>query len=189
MRVSATERGLVRLFAVDLPGEEIENFRTPKINSDGELADWPLDDALGFSFLDEDFIELFPVSDLEDLGLTGYMVEGLGIAQKDVDEDATRLAAQKGWVLVVLSAAFGGVAQTLTPKSPLRWIGTYKEEAAPIQFTPLPDTSAKGAPLPPETDPAPTPAQRSPYLTLLVALVALPLCAAFLGLLILWMIG
>lgn len=185
MQVSATERGLVRLFAVDLPGEEIENFRTPKINSDGELAEWPLDDALGFSFLDEDFIELFPVSDLEDLGLTGYMVEGLGIAQKDVDEDAARLTAQKGWVLVVLSAAFGGVAQTLTPKSPLRWLGTYREEGAPVHFEPLPDESAKGqAPTQTETPPA----AFNPHLSLLLALLALPVVALILGLLVWWIL-
>ncbi len=186
MKVSSSERGLVRLFAVDLPGEEIETFRSAKINSDGELAEWPLDDALGFSFLDEDFIELFDVSDLEDLGLTGYMVEGLGIAQKDVNEDAARLAAQKGWVLIVLSAAFGGVAQTLTPKSPLRWIGTYAVDGAPIHFEQLPDASAKG--------PAPThgtvpPASSSnPHLTLLLAILALPLVALVLGGFLFWIL-
>lgn len=186
MQVSSSERGLVRLFAVDLPGDEIENFRSAKINSDGELAEWPLDDALGFSFLDEDFIELFDVIDLEDLGLTGYMVEGLGIAQKDVDEDAARLAAQKGWILVVLSAAFGGVAQTLTPKAPLRWIGTYKEDGAPVHFELLPDASAKGpGPTGGETPPAPS---SNPHMTLLLALVALPFVALVLGVLLFWIL-
>lgn len=186
MQVSSSERGLVRLFAVDLPGEEIENFRSAKINSDGELSEWPLEDALGFSFLDEDFIELFDVSDLEDLGLTGYMVEGLGISQKDVDEDAARLSAQKGWVLVVLSAAFDGVAQTLSPKAPLRWIGTYKEDGAPVYFEPLPDASAKGAaPTGGEMPPAPS---SNPHMTLLLALVALPLVALVLGVLLFWIL-
>ncbi|MBO9474265.1 hypothetical protein J7413_12005 [Shimia sp. R10_1] len=188
MRVSATEHGLVRLFAVDLPPEQIAQFRDMPDDSE-DSADWPVAKALGATTLDAEFVELFDLRDLEDLGLTGYMVEGLGIAAADVKEDAARLASQKGWMLVVLSSAFEGVAQTLTPKSPLRWIGTYKEETAPVQFSLLPDASAKGAPLPPEDDPTPAPAPRSPYLTLLVALVALPLCAAFLGLLILWMIG
>ncbi len=174
------------MFAVDLPGEEIENFRSAKINSDGELSEWPLEDALGFTFLDEDHIELFPVSDLEDLGLTGYMVEGLGIAQKDVEEDAARLAAQKGWVLVVRSAAFDGVAQTLSPKAPLRWIGTYKEDGAPVHFEPLPDASAKGpAPTAGQTPPVPS---SNPHMILLLALVALPLVALVLGVLLFWIL-
>lgn len=186
MQVSSSERGLVRLFAVDLPSEDMDAFRAQDTGADGTLLSWPLKDALGFTYLDEDFIELFPVSDLEELGLTGYMVEGLGIAQKDVDEDAARLAAQKGWVLVVLSAAFDGVAQPLSPKAPLRWIGTYKEDGAPVHFEPLPDASAKGvAPTSGETPPAPS---SNPHMTLLLALVALPLVALVLGVLLFWIL-
>lgn len=188
MRVSDSERGLVRLFAVDLSPEQIPGFRDMPEDTE-DSADWPVAKALGASTLDPDFVELFDLRDLDDLGLTGYMVEGLGIAAADVKEDAARLSSQKGWMLVVLSSAFEGTAQTLSPRSPLRWIGTYKEETAPVQFAPLPDKSAKGAPLPPEAAPEPAPAPRSPYLTLLVALFALPLGAALLGFLILWMIG
>jgi hypothetical protein len=186
VQVSSSERGLVRLFAVDLPSEDMDLFRAQENGADGALLSWPLKDALGFTYVDEDFIELFPVSDLEELGLTGYMVEGLGIAQKDVDEDSARLAAQKGWVLIVLSAAFDGVAQTLSPKAPLRWIGTYKEDGAPVHFEPLPDASAKGsAPTGGETPPAPS---SNPHMTLLLALVALPLVALVLGALLFWIL-
>jgi hypothetical protein len=188
MRVSASERGLVRLFALDLPAEEIVAFREPVYDADGTVIDWPLQRALGFSFLDEDFIELFPISDLEDLGLNRYMVQGLGIAEADVKEDAARLSAQRGWLLVVLSAAFEGAEQTLAPRSPLRWIGTYKEEGAPVSFEALPDASAKGSLPAPEQD-TPPPAPRSPYLMLLAALVALPLCAALVGFFFLWIFG
>lgn len=193
MRVSATERGLVRLFAVDLPPEQIQSFRDMPEDQEGheDSADWPLAQALGATALDADYVELFDLRDLDDLGLTGYMVEGLGISAADVKEDAARLSSQKGWMLVVLSSAFDGVEQRLTPKSPLRWVGTYKEEAAPVQFAALPDASATAAPLSPDTDAMPTaaPTPRNPYLMLLAALVALPLCAALLGFLILWMIG
>ncbi|WP_294226225.1 hypothetical protein [uncultured Shimia sp.] len=184
--MSSSERGLVRLFAVDVPSEEIDAFRAQEHGADGTLVSWPLQEALGFTYLDEDFIELFPVSDLEGLGLTHYMVEGLGIAQKDVAEDAARLSAQNGWILVVLSAAFDGVVQTLTPKSPLRWIGTYKEDGAPVHFEPLPDASAKGrAPTHGTVQPAPA---SNPHLTLLLALLALPLIALVLGALIFWIL-
>lgn len=175
MEVSATERGLVRLFAVDLPADEIETFRTPDTNEDGDLVAWPLKAALGASYLDEDFIELFPVRDLEELGLRGYMVQGLGIAEADVAEDALRLDAVKGSVLVILSNAFGGFAETLAPRAPLRWIGTYKEETAPVTFAPLPSDAARGVV---ET---PGPAKSNPHLTLLWAILALPVAALLIG--------
>lgn len=136
--VKANERGIVRLFAVDLPAEEIRRFQT---ETD---AGWPLREALGATELDLEHVELFPVSDLTGLGLAGYMVEGLGIAEADVAEDRARLEALKGHVLVLVSKAFGGVDQQITPRTPLKWIGTYVEERAPVQFRPLPDAAAEG---------------------------------------------
>ncbi|MBO9478411.1 hypothetical protein J7382_12765 [Shimia sp. R11_0] len=186
MQVTDSERGLVRLFALDLPSEEITAFREPVYDTDGDITDWPLQRALGFTYLDEDFIEIFPISDLEDLGLTGYMVQGLGIAEADVKEDAARLSSQKGWILVVLSSAFEGAAQTLSPQSPLRWIGTYKEEGAPVSFEALPDASAKGG-APTQGSVPPTP-QGNPHLTLLLALFTLPLAALLLGLFLWWIL-
>lgn len=182
MHVSASERGLVRLFAVDLPSDEVEAFREAVTDADGEIIDWPLGKALGTTDLDEDFIELFNVNDLEGLGLPGYMVQGLGISEHDVMEDVRRLSAQRGWILVVLSSAFGRSEQTLAPHRPLRWLGTYKEEGARVRYEPLPDAGAKGAPLAP---PTPEP-QRNPYKTVLLAILALPAAALVLGLLFLW---
>lgn len=176
----------MRLFAVDLSSEEIAVFRTQQTDGGGDSPSWPLRDALGFMYLNEDFIDLFPVDDLEELGLTGYMVDGLGITQKDVAEDAARLSAQTGWVLVVLSAAFDGIAQTLSPKFPLRWIGTYREDGASVQFERLPDAGAKGAPMAVGIPAATT--HRSPYLTLLLGLVFLPVVALVIGLLIMWIL-
>ncbi|TCK99334.1 hypothetical protein BXY66_3836 [Shimia isoporae] len=182
MHVSASERGLVRLFAVDLPSEEVEAFRESVFDGDGELIDWPLANALGAFDLDEDYIELFNVRDLEGLGLPGYMVQGLGISERDVQEDGNRLSAQRGWVLVVLSSAFGRTEQTLSPRRPLRWLGTYKEEGARVRYDPLPSAGAKGAPL----DVPPKPVTSNPYKTVLLAILALPAAALVLGLLFLW---
>jgi hypothetical protein len=137
--IKENEHGIVRLFTVDLPEAELDDFAEAK--GDGPS---PLQEALGVSDLNTDFVELFPVSALEGLGLTGYMVEGLGIAEADVNEDRARLEAIEGPVLVVLSSAFGGTPQTLTPKPPLRWVGTYTEERAAVNFKPLPAESAKG---------------------------------------------
>ncbi len=126
--ISATERGIVRVFKVDLSEDQIESFDPAP--------------SLGVASLEPQYTELFPVSDLKGVGLSGYMSEGLGIA--DAELDKARLDALKGHVLIVLSAAFGGEALTLTPKAPLRWIGTYTEERAPVQFEPLPDAAAQG---------------------------------------------
>lgn len=182
MRVAASERGLVRLFAVDLPSDEVEAFREVVTDEDGAVIDWPLAAALGASDLDEDFIELFNVNDLEGLGLPGYMVQGLGISEHDVMEDVRRLSAQRGWILVVLSSAFGRSEQKLAPRRPLRWLGTYKEESARVRYDPLPSAGAQGAPLAP---PAPE-AQKNPYKTVLLAILALPVAALILVLIFLW---
>ena len=173
MEVKSTERGMIRLFMVDLPPEDLNSFNTRSVG--GGIDAWPLRDSLGAGFLDQDFVEYFDISDLEELGLMGYMTEGLGIAAKDVEQDTARLANLSGQVLIVFSAAFDGKAQTLTPKAPLRWIGTYREDAAPVTFSPLPDASAKGIGAPVATPP------NNPHLTVLWAVLALPVLALILG--------
>ena len=172
MQVAANERGYVRLFAVDLPRREIEVFKTH--DQDGEADKWPLRDALGASFLDEDYIECFDVGDLEGLGLSRYMVEGLGVSQKDVAEDAVQLNAVKGFVVVALSPAFCGIAQRLHPREPLRWLGTFAEEKELVQYRPIPSEAAQGQ-IHGDVKPAPKPV--NPHLTLIVALLALPMLA------------
>ena len=142
--VRADERGVVRLFAVDLPPEQIKGFAEPDYKTDPDEAPWALKEALGAEYLDSDFIELFPVSDLTGVGLPGYRTEGLGIAEGDVASDRARLEAVSGHVLIVVSSAFGGFAQTIRPRAPLRWIGTSVEETAPVRFEPLPSEAAKG---------------------------------------------
>ena len=175
MQVKPTERGLIRLFSVDLPPEKIKAFNTRTFDDDGDQTSWPLYDALGPNYLDEDFIEYFDVADLEGIGLTGYMTQGLGIADSEIAQDAARLSTLKGHVLIVFSAAFDGIGQTLNPRAPLRWIGTYTEEASKVSFPTLHSDAAKGtlAPPPPE--------QTNPHLTLLWAILALPVLALIVG--------
>ena len=170
MQVKPNERGLIRLFTIDLPPEEINAFTTHAADSG-----WPLKDSLGATDLDENRIELFDVKDLDDLGLSGYMTEGLGVAEQDITPDAMRLDALTGHVLIVHSAAFLGNAQSLAPRAPLRWMGTYSEEAAAVSFPPLPSGAAKG------TLASPPPKQTNPHLTLLWAILALPVLALIVG--------
>lgn len=170
MQVSSTEHGQIRLFSVDVPPEEADAFFTQT-----DQGDWPFRDALGAQDLDAARFEHFDVDDLEGWGLTGYMIEGLGIDEDEVDEDAARLSSLRGRMVIVYSSAFGGVDQTLTPRAPLRWIGTYAEDREPVSFAPLPSKSAKG------TLAAGAPKQSNPHLTLLWVVLALPVLALIVG--------
>ncbi len=138
--VKATERGVIRIFMANLTAEEAESFT----QSPDEDTPAPINRALGVTYLDSDFVELFPLSNLGGLGLAGYLTEGLGVAEEDVKPHASRLNAMNGQVLIVLSQAFGGFETTITPTAPLKWIGTYTEEGASVKFEPLPSESAKG---------------------------------------------
>lgn len=139
-QVSATERGVIRIFMANLTTEQAASFT----ESPDEDTPAPINRALGVTYLDSDFVELFPLSNLEGVGLAGYLVEGLGVAEADVKPNASRLNAMSGQVLIVLSSAFGDFETTITPTAPLKWIGTYTEESANVKFEPLPSEGAKG---------------------------------------------
>ncbi len=173
MRVSASEHGLVRVFKIDLPRDQIEAFGTPSSDSGQH---WPLAQALGASQLLQDHVVVFDMADLDDLGLAGYLIQGHGISKQDIDMDRAQLARIEGHVLIVTSAAFAGLAQDLSPRAPLRWIATYCEEQQPVNFEPLPDASAKGPGMPSH----PTP-PINPHLTALWAVLALPILALIIG--------
>tara|TARA_B110000902_G_scaffold228339_1_gene268307 strand:- start:4843 stop:5430 length:588 start_codon:yes stop_codon:yes gene_type:complete len=142
MNVPAFESGVVRLFAIDLPSDQIEAFKTYLSTSENDTQ-WPLKDALGATFLNENFVEVFPVSDLDGLGLAGYLSTGNEVPADQVDQMAHQLSLVKGHVVLVLSSAFGGFAQSLHPTSPLRHIATFFTEGTPVTFEPLPDDSAQ----------------------------------------------
>lgn len=142
MNVPAFESGVIRLFAIDLPSDQIEAFRASQhINCD--KTQWLLKDALGAKFLDDDFIEVFPVNDLEGLGLAGYLSTGNDVPIDQVNQISHHLERVKGHVLLVFSSAFGGLEQSLDPLSPLRHIATFFTEGTLVTFEPLPDDSAQ----------------------------------------------
>ncbi len=164
-QISATERGLVRLFTIDLTPDDLEDLREAQLAA-----------ALGVDAVDVDQIDVFTADDLKGLGLVGYMTTGLGIADAELTADRTRLEALKGPFVVVRSAAFKGQELVLAPQSPLRWIGTYPEENAPVQFEPLPDEAAKGT-VAPTTKPRPSDAAMSGRVATVVLLVLFALTA------------
>lgn len=111
------ETGIVRLFALDMAPKRARFLREP-----GAAAQ-----ALGLEALDPGQVDIFAVSDLEDLGLDGYLTEGAGIAPDRVAPDRARLRAIGGWVMVVRSRAFGGRAERIAPAAGVNLIGVYAE--------------------------------------------------------------
>lgn len=143
LTVPAGETGVLRLFALDMPGEQVKFMREP-----GAIAD-----LLGVSAINPDDVEIFPVSDLDELSLPGYLREGHTIPDEQIAADRARLAAQTGHVMVVHSRAFGGRATTLHPAGSLIPLGTYS--ATPTDWTarpqPVPESARlhSGARIPP----------------------------------------
>jgi len=117
LTVAPHERGVLRLFSLDMRPEEAKFLREPGA----------ADQVLGVQGLDPAQIDIFPVSDLEDLGLYGYLSDGCGVSEEPLDR--AMLDAIDGWVMVLRSAALGGRAATLTPDPRLRLIGLFTEEA------------------------------------------------------------
>ncbi len=134
LTVPAGEIGVLRLFALDMPREQIRFLR----DEPGAL-----DDLLGVTGIDPDHVEIFAVADLEELGLPGYLREGHAIPGDQIDPDHARLAAQRGHVMVLHSRAFGGQAITLTPADTLIPLGTYS--AMPADWTARPQPTPESA--------------------------------------------
>lgn len=141
--VVQNETGLIRLYEINLLASELLAFKDANQTDDDETR-WPLKDALGARFLDSDFIEVFDVADLAELGLAGYLTTGNGVSIDAIEPYRERLDAVTGTVLMVASSAFGGFEQTLSPKPPLRHIATFQEEGAPVTFKSLPNPDPQG---------------------------------------------
>jgi hypothetical protein len=139
--VTSHERGVIRIYAIDLPDDQIRLFAERQ--QTGGDDPWPLQDALGATAdLDEESIEIINVETLGEIELTGYLTLGNGVTEADVALHRDLLTNVQGHVAIVFSSAFSGVAQTLAPQNPLRFIAAFREEGAPVTFEALPDESA-----------------------------------------------
>lgn len=143
--VQAGERGLIRIYAIDLPDDRLPAFTQPQFNGDAAPT-WAFQNTLGAAHLEEEFVKIFPMEDLEGLGMAGYLIEGNGVAEADVAPYRELLDGLEGTVAVVFSAAFGGTAQVLSPAHPLRYIAAFSEEAPDIRFKTLPNPDPERAP-------------------------------------------
>lgn len=144
--VKANEQGLVRVFALSVPPEELA------LLTEENRVDW-LAQTLGLARLNPS-ATLFRIEDLEDLGLIGYLIQGQGVPPTNLADDRTKLAALDGWVAVLPSSAFptAGAALTLSPEATL--IGTYAEHGVDWSAdTPITTSSAASYSAPPAKPP------------------------------------
>lgn len=123
LSIKASEHGVIRVFALSMSQGEAKALK-------GDAA--ALSAALGAE-VDAAHIEVFPVSDLEGVGIIGYLTEGNAIPRDQVTPDKAKLAKLGGWVMIVFSRAFGGAAVTLAPVPALTLIGSYSAEGVDWQ--------------------------------------------------------
>lgn len=133
LTVPASERGIVRVFALDMPPEQARFLSEPGA----------LDQVLGVQGIDPADAQIIRIADLEEFGLLGYLTEGAGIPPSELAADRARLKALEGHVLVLFSRAFGGRAVTLAPHPGLTLIGAYAVEPTDWRGGPIETDSAK----------------------------------------------
>lgn len=101
--------------------------------------------ALNGDILDTDQIEVFAAQEIAPLGLTAYLVEGHGIDESDLAEDAARLDALSGTLVVVPARALGPPLAELSFDKGLTYVLRVREaEAVVTAPKPIMTDSAKG---------------------------------------------
>lgn len=115
IQVPPNERGVIRVFALSMKNEDAQALK------DNPEA---IDAALGAS-VDATHVEVFPVSDLEGIGLVGYLAEGNAVPMEQLSPDRAKLDKLGGWVLIVFSLAFGDRETLVKPAAALTLINTY----------------------------------------------------------------
>lgn len=119
LQVRPNETGVIRLFTMNMPAQQARFQNHPEA----------MQQMLGIADIDLNHVEIFPVSDLDQLGLAGYFVEGCGVPASSVAPLRDQLSAVTGYVMVVYSRAFSGRAVTLKPAPTLTLIATFNEPA------------------------------------------------------------
>ncbi|WP_240931903.1 hypothetical protein [Parasedimentitalea denitrificans] len=109
---------MIRVFNLDMRPEQARFLREP-----GALPQ-----VLGIEDINLDQVEIFPISDLEDLGLVGYLTEGCAVPADHITADRERLMELTGHVMLIRSRAFGGEETRLTPAEQITFIGAYGED-------------------------------------------------------------
>ena len=130
------ERGAIRVFAVNRAPLEMQVAlsQQPKTDLARELLNAPDLNTIG--------TEIFPISDLDGVGLAGYLADGYAVPEDQLDADRTKLDALEGYVLLLFSNSFEGRGGRLEIGPDLTLIGTYGELQPDHSAEPLSSASA-----------------------------------------------
>ena len=138
------ERRVIRVFHVDLPETQAEALIAPAgpLSPTSRPTRAAAAQLLGQNGLDTDHIELFAARTFNEMGLATYLSDGHGVPDKDLSADMARLNRLTGYILIVLSDAFGGTGGTLSPAPGVSPIASYGEEPVDWSAGPMPDTAS-----------------------------------------------
>lgn len=158
------ELGTTRVLSLSMTSAEARRLRnSPAVQTDN----------LGAAPINAAGIEVFAVSDLGEMGLAGFLREGIDAHASDINRDLVKLSALDGWVMLIHSSAFADTGASLTLAPALTLIGTYAQTPADYSAVPLEVESAQ-----PYTGPAPAPQpevthSRSPAAWVILALAVI----------------
>lgn len=148
LNIPRGDRGQIRVFAVNAPAQDVAAMLTKAPKSDVAR------DLLGAPHLDTRSAEIFPVKDLEGLGLAQYLVDGYAVPEGTLVDDRAKLEALEGYVLLLFSDSFAGSEAVLSPGARLTYIGVYSETLPDNVQRPVHTPSAAPYSGVPATDPA-----------------------------------
>ena len=131
--IPANERGILRLFALNMPAEQARFLSEP--GAAAQMLGLP-----GFD-LDPDQVQVITLGDLDQMGLAGYLTQGFDVPADQIDQPA--LQALKGHVLLLRSRAFRDHPANLTPAPQLALVGEYTEPQANWHPAPISDDTAR----------------------------------------------
>ncbi len=158
--VAAHEHGVVRIYSINLPNDEVDAFSTLQkefFPGEPEPDYWALKDWLGADTLDPEYVNVIDIDDLQDMQFVDYLIEGYDVTGEDIASHRAALDGLRGHVAIVTSAAFGGVEQDLKANTDaLTLENTFlihavslRQRSASISFRPLPKDGADGILTPP----------------------------------------
>lgn len=150
LSVATLETGVIRVFALNRPPEEIT--RDLKTRGAERIAGDLLDTKIASGGA-----EIVALADLTGVGLSGYLADGYAVPAEQLSEMRRKLDALDGYAMLVFSSAFDGRAATLTPGPDATLIGTFGEALPDNTPTALKAESAApytGQPGVPRTTPA-----------------------------------
>lgn len=176
LEISSGERGRIRLFAINRPPVDMRSMlaSAPKADVARQLLAAP--------HLATRSVEIFPVQDLEGVGLAQYLIDGYAVPAATLADDRAKLEALDGYVLLLFSDSFGGAATTLAPSPDVTLIGTYDETLADMRQRPTLTPSAAPYSGTPQLEPVTPPRGGGSRLLLVLAL------ATGAGLLLWWLL-